>query len=180
LLSHVPLLSAVELQRLGEKLGFIQRSLLHRPVETERFENSDCRVLAFYPYAVDFPENHLRHRALRILANHNISPIFLGKTFQPGRQVHRVTHDRIGEPNAGTHVSHAHAAAVQSHTDPDLGPVLRPEMGLHFLQGALHLETREHAVPGVVRVRERGTPESHDAVPHVLVDRPAMPVDHLR
>ena len=102
-----------------------------------------------------------------------------GQGLHPGGDVHRVADHGVGDPVARAHVADAHGAGVDPDPHLHRGRAAAGEVRPQACEGLLHLHRRPHGVLRVARVAQRSAPEGHQRVADVLVDGPAVAVDHL-
>ena len=103
-----------------------------------------------------------------------------GEPLQPGSEVYRISHDGISHAKLGTHIADVHFTARHADADCNRLPTLRLEIVAEILHRLDHLETRQNRMPGVIGISQGRAPKGHYRIAHILVDRAAVFLDHVR
>ena len=99
-----------------------------------------------------------------------------GRLLEAGRHVHGVARH---EPLSGARVARDHLAGVHPDPDADLDAVIRAQLFVQRVEGTLHAVGGPHRAERVVLVEPRDAEDRHHGVADVLLDRAAVPLDHL-
>ena len=94
---------------------------------------------------------------------------------QPGRDVDRISHYRVGVTNRTGH----DLACVHSHTQREAHPMSGIKLLVHLLHRILHTERRAPGPLGVVLGSNGGAEQGHHVVPYVFVHRAPVALDLL-
>src|SRR5450759_156450 len=175
----VPFLTAKALQYLVKTIGLIDNLIPDFADHAHGLVDRNGLELALNTHTVELAVDRYRRGFDDVFRHENADPVFLGKPFEPRRQVHGVAHNRIRTTELRTHVADAHLAAIHADADMQNGPAAFTEIRSHCREDFLHIQCRCECMRDVVRVRYRGAPERHDGIANVFVDGAAVLLDHL-
>src|SRR5216684_3936398 len=113
-------------------------------------------------------------RVIGRFRDQNAGLIVLIETLQPRRKVHRISHHRVIEAEVGPHVADDHWPGVDSHPNLELGQTLSRPEAFELANLLDEPDCRAAGVKGMIRLLQRGSPESHQRISDVLVERPAL------
>ncbi len=100
-----------------------------------------------------------------------------GQLFHARRQVHRLPDGGVVHMEIVTDGPHHHFAGIEPHPEVHGQPLRAPHLVTVAAQRGLHGQGRIAGPDGVIFMRQRGTKEGHNPIPHNLIHRALIAVD---
>src|SRR6266705_411731 len=170
----IPLAGAVRPDRLVPEPKLVQNLLLDLGLQPHWLVYRDCLVLALDLDLVDLLENHVLHKRPGCLPDEYPHAVVLGACFQPGSDVHGISHSGVRPALFRPHVPDPDVSSVDADADFECLPAARREFLVQLVALAQPLQGRKNPVARAILVLHRSIPESHDRVAYVLVERAAV------
>ena len=101
----------------------------------------------------------------------------MGRLFHAGRQVDRVTHGRVFDPQVGPNLADHHQAGVDSHPHAKIQIPSPLNFGLIGLDPLDNVQSGEHGTLGVVFMGDRCAEKGEDGITHEAGHRAFIAVD---
>ena len=137
-------------------------------------------MLAFDANLVDFAADKLvRDLPVREFTDDDAAAIFLGHAFETRGEVYVVAHHGPGEALVGAHVADVDGPGVEPDADGNCAAAFGFPLGIEFVESAKHLEGAGAGAVGVIGLRVWRSPERHDGIANVFVERTEVSEQHI-
>src|SRR6266850_861988 len=113
----IPLAGTVGPDRLVPELELVENLFFDLALQSHWLVDRDRLVLALYLDLVDLLENHVLHERPGRLPDEYPHAVVLGAPFQPGSDVYRISHGRVGLALFRPHVPNPHVSSVDADAD---------------------------------------------------------------
>ena len=135
-----PLLRAILTEKGMPEVDFLPQGFAYRLLQPDCLEYRYGLVLALDLDLVELAKNDVGHKLTGPLPHDDANAIHARKRLQARTEIHGIPHYGICAPHLGSHVAHAHHAAVHADPDPDGRPIPGADHLVDLQQPRLHAQ----------------------------------------